>query len=203
MRQAVTNQILKLHSCTAAELNVVLLDELHVCVISLVGQIWGSWKFVDWNIWRLNCKRFKLPKHSHGFLKVSGICSKTASQMHSHIMDCPGLSGHLKRYALWSRTWIYFYAPKPPKSCCAQLQTSVLSNPEARPFPAHANITPFLVASLWKSAIADTESHPSWSGCKVKWEAPQVSVSRQIHFAVAPACHHIKSDNCACILEEF
>lgn len=38
------------------------------------------------------------------------------------------------------------------------------------------------------------EPHPSWSGCKGKWEA---SVSRQSHVAPVPACHHIKSDYCA------
>lgn len=49
-----TNQILKLHSCTAAELNLLLLDEPHVWVISLVEDKW----FVE--VCRMNYVTFEL-----------------------------------------------------------------------------------------------------------------------------------------------
>lgn len=53
-----TNQILKLHSCTAAGLNLLLLDEPHVCVISLVKDKW----FVE--VCRMNYLTFELQEAS-------------------------------------------------------------------------------------------------------------------------------------------
>lgn len=63
--------------------------------------------------------------------------------MHSRVMNCPGLSGHLKRHD--PKRGSILKARKTPKELVAQLQTSVLLNPKLRPFffQLVLNITPF------------------------------------------------------------